>query len=75
MQMSVPRGVYEDAKREVQRKFPFVRVVSTQILIPNGYILKGVFRQGFRQYARTGLKKDTMAGARMTYPAIQMSLR
>lgn len=76
MMMSVPRGVYDDAARQVQRRFgAVISVYDTQILLPNGYILKGVFRKGYRPGARTGLRKDTRAGARMTYPALIMKLK
>jgi hypothetical protein len=45
------------------------------VTLPNGYILKGVFKRGVRPNSRTKLRKDTMAGAHMTYPAIRMSMR
>ncbi len=79
MQMSAPRGVYADARRAVVARFGgaagFLDVRVTQVLLPNGYVLKGHFRKGFRQYARTKLRKDTEAGARMTYPALVMKLK
>ncbi|WP_454917311.1 hypothetical protein [Xanthobacter sediminis] len=76
MQMSVERGVYVDARKAVMQRFAgLMNVKATQILLPNGYILKGVFRRGFRPYARTKLRKDTEAGARMTYPAIIMKMK
>lgn len=76
MKMSVPRGVYDDAVRQIQRRFgAVISVYDTQILLPNGYILKGVFRKGYRPGARTNLRKDTRAGARMTYPALIMKLK
>lgn len=76
MRMSVERGIYQDARRAVVGKFgQAVNVRFQMITIPGGYVLKGRFRRGYRQYARTGLKKDTMAGAPMTYPAIIMSMR
>ncbi|MFG1304158.1 hypothetical protein V5F34_08465 [Xanthobacter autotrophicus] len=79
MQMSVPRYVYADARKAVVARFGgakgFIEVQATQVLLPNGYILKGRFRKGFRKYARTKLRKDTEAGARMTYPALIMKLK
>lgn len=75
MQMSVPDGVYNDAMRAVKRQFGrVIRVNFRMILIPNGYILKGMFRRGYKPGARTKLGKDTQAGARMTYPALVMTM-
>lgn len=76
MRMSVDRGVYQDARKAVMGKYGQVVDVRFQMItIPNGYVLKGRFRRGFRQYARTGLKKDTAAGQPMTYPSILMRMR
>lgn len=76
MRMSVDRGVYQDARKAVMGKYGQVVDVRFQMItIPNGYVLKGRFRRGFRQYARTGLKKDTAAGQPMTYPSITMRMR
>lgn len=76
MKMSVERGVYQDARKAVMGKFGQVIDVRFQMVtIPGGYVLKGRFRRGFRKYARTGLKKDTAAGAIMTYPALVMRMR
>ena len=76
MVMSVPDGVYEDAAKDVRRQYGIaVNVGVRQIFLPNGYILKGVFRRGYKQFARTKLKKDTQAGARMTYPALILTMR
>ena len=76
MKMSVERGVYQDARRAVMGRFgQAVDVRFQMVTIPGGYVLKGRFRRGFRQYARTGLKKDTAAGAIMTYPALVMRMR
>jgi hypothetical protein len=43
--------------------------------LPNGYVLKGHFRRGVRQFARTKLHRDTAAGSQMTYPALSLSMR
>lgn len=76
MSMSVERGVYQDARKAVMGRFGQVVDVRFQMVrIPNGYVLKGRFRRGFRQYSRTGLKKDTMPGAVMTYPSLVMRMR
>lgn len=79
MRMSVERGVYQDVRKAVEKRFGGqdgpLTVDFEMVTIPGGYVLKGRFRRGFRQYARTGLKKDTMAGAPMTYPSIVMRMR
>ncbi len=79
MQMSVPRFIIYDTAMEVATRFGGnkgpLQVGVRQVEIPNGYVLKGVFRRGFRKHARRDLKKDTRAGARMTYPAIVMSMK
>lgn len=76
MRMSVPPGVVEDSKKIVMRRFGnMINAKATMINLPNGYILKGVFRKGYRPGARTKLRKDTQAGARMTYPALTLSMR
>ena len=78
MRMAVERGIYQDVAHDVQRQFGGTTGFSVeyrQVYIPNGYILKGVFRAGFRKHRRTGLKRDTQAGARMSYPALVMSMR
>ena len=76
MRMSMPDGVYEDARAAVQRQFGrALQVRVKQILLPNGYILKGRFTKGYKKFARTKLKRDTEAGARMTYPALVMTMR
>jgi hypothetical protein len=75
MKMSVPDGVYEDAARAVGSQFRgMVKVKFRMILIPNGYILKGRFRRGYKPGARRKLARDTQAGARMTYPALVMAM-
>jgi hypothetical protein len=76
MLMSMPDGVYQDALRAVRSQFG--RVIDVRfrmVLIPGGYTLKGVFRRGYKPGARTKLKRDTQAGARMTYPSLQMRMR
>ena len=40
-----------------------------------GMGLKGRFRRGYRQFARTKLRKDTQAGAQMTYPALVLNMK
>lgn len=74
MKMSVPRGIYEDAEVRIGRQFADVEVRMTMMQLPNGYVLKGRFRRGFREFARRGLQKDTKAGSRMTYPALTLRL-
>lgn len=77
--LSVPRGVYEDLEQELIGQFGraggLVYVRKRMVQLPNGYVLKGRFRMGFRSKARRGLARDTNAGARMTYPAIELSMQ
>jgi hypothetical protein len=76
MRMSVPPGVVEDVRKMVLSKFGnLVTVRRTMIPLPNGYVLKGRFRRGYRQYARTKLRRDTQAGAQMTYPALVLTMK
>jgi hypothetical protein len=76
MRMSVPPGVVEDARKMVLSKFGnLVAARRTMIPLPGGYVLKGRFRRGYRQFARTKLRKDTQAGAQMTYPALVLSMK
>jgi hypothetical protein len=76
MKMSVPPGVIEDGRKAVRRIFGnMITVRQTMITLPGGYILKGRFRRGHRQFARRGLRKDTMAGAAMTYPALVLTMK
>lgn len=76
MRMSVPPGIVEDVRRAVMARFGnFVTAKRTMITLPGGYILKGRFRRGYRPFARTKLRKDTMAGAQMTYPALVMTMK
>ena len=76
MVMSVPPGVVEDCRRTVMSRFGnMITVKATMITLPGGYVLKGVFRKGVRPMARTKLRKDTMAGAQMTYPSLKLSMR
>lgn len=79
MHMSVPRYVVYDAAVAVAERFGgskgALQVDMQMVQIPNGYILKGVFRRGVRPHSRRGLKRDTRAGARMTYPAIVMWMK
>ncbi len=76
MRMSVPSGVFNDVRKMVQSQFRgLINARFRMVMIPNGYILKGRFRRGYKKYARKGLRQDTSAGARMTYPAIVMTMR
>lgn len=76
MTMSVPSGVVEDGMIILRRRFGnFINTKMRMVMIPDGYTLKGVFRKGIRPNSRTKLRKDTMAGAKMTYPAIVMSMK
>jgi len=76
MRMSVPPGIIEDVRKMVMARFGnFVTAKRTLIPLPGGYILKGRFKRGYRPYARTKLRPDTMAGAQMTYPALVMTMK
>lgn len=76
MRMSVPPGVLEDVRKAVMSKFGnMITVKRTMIPLPGGYILKGHFRKGYREFARRKLRADTKAGAQMTYPALVMSMK
>ena len=78
MRMSVERGIYLEAAAAIRRQFGgrngSIKVTQEWVMLPGGYVLKGRFRQGFRKYARTGLKKDTQAGQPMRYPALVLSM-
>jgi hypothetical protein len=79
MRMSVPRGIIEEARQQVKKRFPSLTPEKTFITIPRsmggGYILRGRFRRGFRQMARMKLASDTNRGAVMTYPALLLTER
>jgi hypothetical protein len=76
MQMSVPPGVVEDVRKMVLAKFGnLVTARRTMIPLPNGYVLKGHFRRGVRQFSRTKLRMDTQADAQMVYPALELAMR
>jgi hypothetical protein len=76
MRMSVPPGVVEDVRRMVMSKFGnMVTAKRTMIPLPGGYVLKGRFRRGYREFARRKLRRDTAAGAQMTYPALLINMR
>jgi hypothetical protein len=47
----------------------------TMIPLPGGHVLKGHFRRGIGQFARTKLRKDTAAGSQMSYPALVLAMR
>lgn len=75
MVMSMPDGVYQDARKTIASQFSGqIKVQFRMIYLPNGYVLKGIFRRGYKRFARTKLKRDTQAGARMTYPALVMTM-
>ena len=76
MKMSVPPGVLEDVRKKVLSRFGnLVNCKRTLITLPNGYVLKGHFRRGIRQFARRKLQKDTQAGAQLTYPSLVFSMK
>lgn len=53
----------------------FIDARSTMIQLPDGYVLKGHFVKGFRQFARRKLRPDVRRGENMTYPALSLSLK
>lgn len=74
--VSTGDAVFQDVRRKVQSQFGrAVDVKFRMVYIPNGYILKGHFRRGYKEFARRKLQSDTQAGARMTYPAIVMNMK
>lgn len=76
MRMRVPHGVVEATRSAVMGIWGnMIRARATQIQLPGGYVLKGHFRKGYRPHARTKLRKDTKAGAIMTYPALKLEMR
>lgn len=76
MHMSVPPFIVEEARLAVNRIFGnIITARRTLVSLPNGYVLKGYFRRGVRPRARTKLRKDTQAGAVMTYPALVLQMR
>jgi hypothetical protein len=76
MRMSVPSGVYEDARQAVQSRFRgVVKVQHTMIRLQGGYVLKGHFTRGYKKHARTGIRSDTAAGQQVTYPALVITQR
>lgn len=76
MKMSVPDGVVEDTLTKVRRRFSNIADIRfTMTTIPDPYILKGVFKRGYKAGARTKIRKDTMAGSMMTYPALSITMR
>ncbi|MBR1005251.1 hypothetical protein JQ560_51900, partial [Bradyrhizobium liaoningense] len=76
VRMTVPPGIVEDVRKAVMARFGnFVIAKRTMIPLPGGYVLKGRFRRGYRPFARTKLRSDTMAGAQMTYPALVLSMK
>lgn len=76
MEMSVPPHVVEDSLGTVRSRFGnVVDIKATMVTLPGGYILKGVFKKGIRKYSRTKLRRDTSAGAEMTYPSMLLTIR
>lgn len=76
MRMSVPHGVAEDARLAVRRQYgKVVDIRKTMVELRGGYVLKGHFRRGHREFARRKIRPDTQAGAKMTYPAISLQMR
>lgn len=76
MQMSVPHGVVEDARVAVRRQYgAIVDVKKTFVRLRNGYVLKGRFTRGVRQFSRTRLRPDVAAGEQVTYPALVLNMR
>ncbi|KUL94322.1 hypothetical protein DK26_15015 [Bosea sp. WAO] len=74
--VSTGEAVFQDVRRKVQSQFGrAVDVRFRMVYIPNGYVLKGRFRRGYKPFARTKLQRDTQAGARTTYPAIVMNMK
>jgi hypothetical protein len=76
MQMSVPHGVVEDVRQMVQRQYgALIMAQKKMILLQGGYILKGHFTKGIRQFSRKKLQRDTQAGQPVTYPALVLSVK
>lgn len=76
MQMSVPHGVAEAGRLAVRRFYgQLIDVRRRMIDLPGGYVLKGVFRRGYRPDARRVLRPDVTAGQRVSYPALVMMMR
>lgn len=76
MTMSVPPHVVEDSLATVKGRFGNVADIrATMITLPGGYILKGVFKKGIRPGSRTKLRRDTSAGAELTYPSLRLTMR
>jgi hypothetical protein len=56
----------------------FGNVVTAQktfIDLGGAYVLKGVFRQGYKPHARKKIQKDTAAGRTVLYPALVVTQR
>jgi hypothetical protein len=65
MKMSVPPGIYEDARQFVQRNFgQMVAVQLRFVQLAGGYVLK-----------RSGGRKDRAAGQPIAYPALVINLK
>lgn len=73
MKMSVPPGLFETAKLEIQRQFRgVVRARVTFIQLKDGYVLKGRGARGLNP--RSARARRVAAGQPMTYPAIALRL-
>lgn len=76
MKMSVPHGIVEDGRQAIQRQYgKILEVKKTFITLPGGYILKGVFTKGVRQFSRTRLRPDVRAGQPVSYPALILRMK
>lgn len=65
MKMKVPPGVYEDARKEVRRRFGLIVDVKVRFIeLPNPYILK-----------RDGGRRGRRAGDPLSYPALVMNMK
>lgn len=72
---SVSPGVVEDSTMRFRQRFGnLVQAKATMVALPGGYTLKGIFRRGIREQSRSKLRKDTMAGSQMTYPAMTLKM-
>jgi len=79
MAMKVPGTdhVYQQAQQLISARQGNLAKVTFEWrgLLSGGYTLVGQFRRGVGAHARTGLRKDTSAGASMTYPALIIAER
>lgn len=76
MQMSVPDAVFQGVRKKLQSQFGRAFEFKFRMIpLPGGYTLRGRFRRGYKEFARTKLQRDTASGAQMTYPAIIATVR